>query len=46
MISEEDRDNIRAHNLRMISNMSRRAFNQMRYAFRHKIDIGSFYIIN
>jgi hypothetical protein len=46
MISETDCDNICAHNLRIMSNMSRRAFNQMRHAFRHKIDIDSLYVIN
>jgi hypothetical protein len=45
VLSEEDHDNIRAFKLRMISNMPRAAFNQMRYAFQHKLNIHSLYVI-
>lgn len=44
-MTEEDIDNIRAFKLRMISNMPRQAFNQIRYAFQHKLSISSLYII-
>jgi hypothetical protein len=44
VLSEEDHDNIRAFKLRMVSNMPRAAFNQMRYAFKHKLDIHSLYV--
>ncbi|KAF7360422.1 hypothetical protein MVEN_00772300 [Mycena venus] len=40
-LSDKDRDNIRAFKLKMMSNMSRDAFEQMRYAFNHKLDISS-----
>ena len=45
VLSEEDHDNIRAFKLRMVSNMPRTAFNQMRYAFQHKLDIHSLFVI-
>ena len=41
ILTDEDRDNIHAFNLRMTSNMSRTTFNQMRHTFRNKISIGS-----
>jgi hypothetical protein len=44
MISDTDRDNIRAHKLRLMSNMPRSAFNQMRYTFSHKLDLDSLYM--
>lgn len=46
IISETNRDNIRAHNLRLMSNLSRRAFNQFRYTFAHKLNIDSLYVID
>lgn len=45
ILTEEDHDNIRAFKIRMVSNMPRAAFNQMRYAFRHKLQISSHYVI-
>ncbi|KAF7372933.1 hypothetical protein MSAN_00500000 [Mycena sanguinolenta] len=39
ILTEQDRDNISAFQLKMISNMPRVAFEQMRHAFRHKLDI-------
>jgi hypothetical protein len=45
ILTEEDHDNIRAFKIRMVSNMPRAAFNQMRYAFRHKLEISSHYVI-
>ncbi|KAF9237741.1 hypothetical protein BU15DRAFT_48324, partial [Melanogaster broomeanus] len=45
MITDEDRDNIRAYQLKIMSNMPRRVFNRMRYAFQHKMDIDSKWVI-
>ncbi|CAA7270366.1 unnamed protein product [Cyclocybe aegerita] len=44
-LTEEDVDNLRAFKLRMISNMSRIAFDQMHSAFTHKMEISSLYMI-
>ena len=44
MISDTDRDNIRAHKLQLMSNMPCSAFNQMRYTFSHKLDLDSLYM--
>ncbi|KAJ7688851.1 hypothetical protein B0H17DRAFT_937987, partial [Mycena rosella] len=41
VLTETDRDNIRAFKLKMMSNMSRDVFEQMRWAFRHKLDLSS-----
>jgi len=41
IISDRDRDNIRAFKFKMFGNITRRSFNQMRYAFRHKLVIDS-----
>jgi len=38
-------DDIRAFKLYLVSNMPRRAFDQMRYAFQHKMQISSLYVI-
>jgi len=38
-------DDIRAFKVRMVSNMPNAAFNQMRYAFQHKMEIASLYRI-
>ena len=46
ILTEEDHDNIRAFKIRMVSSMPRTAFNQMRYAFRHKLEISSHYVIS
>ena len=45
IISESDRDNIRAFKLKMFSNMPRRTFNQVRHTFRHKCDIDSEWVM-
>lgn len=45
VLTEQDRDNIRAFKLRMVSNMPRTAFDQMRFAFQHKLDISSYWVI-
>src|ERR1700761_3956814 len=44
-LTEQDRDNARAFILKVTSNMSRTAFEQMRYAFRHKLEISSQWVI-
>ncbi|KAF7378176.1 hypothetical protein MSAN_00242100 [Mycena sanguinolenta] len=44
-LTEQDRDNIAAFQLKMISNMPRVAFAQMRHAFRHKLDISSHWVM-
>ena len=41
VLTENDRDNIRAFKLKMMSNMSRDVFEQLRYAFDHKLDLSS-----
>ena len=40
-----DIDDIQAFKLHMVSNMPQAAFNQMRFAFRHKLSISSLYAI-
>src|ERR1700722_3485310 len=45
VLTEEDRDNIRAFQLKMEGNMPRRVFNQMRRAFQHKMTIDSEWVI-
>jgi hypothetical protein len=45
IITEEDRDNIRAFKLKMTSTMSRSTFNKMRQAFAHKMTLNSEYRI-
>jgi hypothetical protein len=44
-LTDADIDDIRAFKIRMVANMPDAAFNQMRFAFRHKMDIGSLYRI-
>ncbi|KAF8160562.1 hypothetical protein K438DRAFT_1463706, partial [Mycena galopus ATCC 62051] len=44
-LTEQDRDNIRAFQLKMISNMPRVAFAQMRHAFRRKLEISTHWIM-
>jgi hypothetical protein len=44
-LTKQDRDNIRALRLKLISNMSREVFEQIRYAFNHKLDISSHYVV-
>lgn len=44
LLTEADRDNIRAFNLRLKTNMSRENYNEMRQAFSHKLEINSLYI--
>lgn len=41
IITETDRDDIRAFKLKMFGNVTRRTFNQIRHAFRHKLQIRS-----
>ncbi|KAJ7342785.1 hypothetical protein DFH08DRAFT_782626 [Mycena albidolilacea] len=45
VLTEKDRDNIRAFKLRMLSKMPRVAFNHMRNTFSHKMDISSEWVI-
>ena len=45
VISDVDRDNIRAFKFKMFGNVTRRTFNQMRHAFGHKLDIDSEWMI-
>ncbi|KAF7334036.1 hypothetical protein MVEN_02309100 [Mycena venus] len=44
-LTEQDRDNIAAFQLKMISNMPRVAFSQMRHAFRRKLAISSHWVM-
>ncbi|KAJ7069063.1 hypothetical protein B0H15DRAFT_783198, partial [Mycena belliarum] len=41
ILTDQDRDNIRAFKLVLVSKMPRVAFNHMRYAFNHKLEISS-----
>ncbi|KAJ7048297.1 hypothetical protein C8F01DRAFT_1267845 [Mycena amicta] len=43
--TEKDRDNCRAFLLKVLSNMTRDTFNQMREAFSHKLEINSEWVI-
>lgn len=43
-LSDQDHDMIRAFKLRMLSNMPRVAWDQMRHAFAHKLQICSLYV--
>ncbi|KAJ7466343.1 hypothetical protein FB451DRAFT_1093297, partial [Mycena latifolia] len=45
ILTEQDRDNIRAFRLKMLCTMPHLAFAQMRYAFRNKLEISSHYIM-
>ncbi|KAJ8596210.1 hypothetical protein M405DRAFT_689804, partial [Rhizopogon salebrosus TDB-379] len=42
-LTEEDRDNLRAHSLRIKSHMPRATFNELRSKFSHKMNIDSEY---
>ncbi|KAJ7083126.1 hypothetical protein B0H15DRAFT_749862, partial [Mycena belliarum] len=44
-LSEQDRDNIRAFKLKLVSRMPRTAYNQMVYAFNHKMDLSSEWVM-
>ncbi|KAG1729422.1 hypothetical protein EDD22DRAFT_788864, partial [Suillus occidentalis] len=43
LLTEEDRDNLHAHSLRIKSHMPRATFNELREKFSHKMDIDSEY---
>ena len=45
VLSNEDQDNIQAVKLQMVSNMPHVAFEQMCFAFQHKLTIQSLYVI-
>ncbi|TFK45218.1 hypothetical protein OE88DRAFT_1640219, partial [Heliocybe sulcata] len=45
ILTDEDRDNIRAFKLRMVSKMSRESFDLMRITFSHKLSISSEWIM-
>ena len=45
MLTDEDRDNIRAFQLKLVGNIPRRIFNHMRRSFRHKMTIDSEWVI-
>ena len=45
ILSDEDRDNIHMFNLLMTGHISRCTYSQMRFAFRHKMNLDSQYII-
>lgn len=45
MLTDEDRDNIRAFQLKLVGNIPRRVFNRMRQSFRHKMTIDSEWVI-
>ena len=46
ILSDNDRDNIRAFNLRLTPNLARSAFNQLQHSFSHKLDLDSLYMSN
>jgi hypothetical protein len=41
ILTDRDRDDIRGFHLKLISKMPRTAYNQMVYAFQHKMDLSS-----
>ncbi|KAH9847553.1 hypothetical protein C2E23DRAFT_943123 [Lenzites betulinus] len=45
LLTEEERDNIRAFRLRFLANIPREAYNQVRHALRHKILFNSEWVI-
>ncbi|KIN97007.1 hypothetical protein M404DRAFT_918434 [Pisolithus tinctorius Marx 270] len=45
ILSDSDRDNIRAFNLPVRGRIAQTAFKQMRWSFRHKINLDSEYVI-
>ncbi|KAF7340818.1 hypothetical protein MSAN_02111100 [Mycena sanguinolenta] len=45
ILTEQDRDNIRAFHLKLVSKMPRTAYNQMVYAFSHKMDLSSEWVM-
>jgi hypothetical protein len=45
ILTEDDRDNIRAFKLKILSNMSLRTFNHMRHIYRHRLHIDSRWVI-
>jgi len=45
MLTDEDRDNIRAFQLKLMGNIPRRVFDRMRRSFRHKMTIDSEWVI-
>ncbi|KLO12793.1 hypothetical protein SCHPADRAFT_828994, partial [Schizopora paradoxa] len=45
ILTDDDKNNIRAFNLLMRSTMTSKTFRQMRWAFRHKMDIDSEWVI-
>ncbi|KAJ7349246.1 hypothetical protein DFH08DRAFT_139479 [Mycena albidolilacea] len=45
ILTDQDCDNIRAFHFKMISNMSREVFEQLRFAFNHKLGLSSEYVI-
>ncbi|KAF9528666.1 hypothetical protein CPB83DRAFT_766386, partial [Crepidotus variabilis] len=44
-LTEEEKDNIAAYKFQFVANMPRRAFDQMRWAFQHRMKIASLYVI-
>jgi len=44
-LTDEDLDDIQAFKLHVFAQMPRTAFNQMRYAFQHRMQISSLYVI-
>ncbi|KAF8119859.1 hypothetical protein EV363DRAFT_1171018, partial [Boletus edulis] len=45
LLTDADRDNIRAFKLKLISNMPRSVYNNLRQVFRHKITLDSEWVI-
>ncbi|KAG1885263.1 hypothetical protein F4604DRAFT_1730884 [Suillus subluteus] len=45
IITEEDRDNIRAFQLKMLANIPRHAYDRMCYAFQHKMSLDSEWVV-
>ncbi|KAI0628284.1 hypothetical protein C8Q77DRAFT_1038401, partial [Trametes polyzona] len=44
-LTENERDNIRVFRLRFLANISRRAYNEMRRSFAHKIKLNSDWVV-
>ncbi|KAJ7310778.1 hypothetical protein DFH08DRAFT_718583, partial [Mycena albidolilacea] len=45
ILTDRDRDDIRGFHLKLISKMPRTAYNQMVYAFQHKMDLSSEWVM-
>ncbi|KAI0364413.1 hypothetical protein BV20DRAFT_956223, partial [Pilatotrama ljubarskyi] len=45
LLSDDERDNVRAFQLRFLANISRQAYDQVRHSLRHKLSLSSDWVI-